>query len=223
MRCWASFAASAALALACAAPAAATPVGDFARATNAFLDARRAAGCAAQAAAQRRRDAVAQQCLDVFQAAPPANRELLGVAYDVDVTAGLLEVEGPVYRGFLDRLERLRLRSEPELMRARRLLRGQVAFLGLVPLVFDDACTTARAWQAAGWRTPPRSIRIFHRLATLSDAVDENLDAASRVLARAGHRRAARAALDDFTLPDSVIERAGDPVRCALDPEGCHG
>ena len=224
MRCWASFAASAILALACATPAAAAPAtSDFARATNAFLDARRAAAPRAVAAVERRGAALAADCLDVFKAAPPANRELLGVAYELDLEAAALGIEEPLYRRLLDRLERTQLRSEPELMRARRLLRTEVAFFGLSRLTFEDACATARAWQAAGWRTPPRSIQIFHRLATLSDAADEDLGPASRLLARTGHRRAARAVLDDFVPADSLIERPRDPIRCALGLEDCGG
>jgi hypothetical protein len=222
MRSWGSFAASAAaLALLLSAPAAtAKPAGDFARATNAFLDARRDDGPRAQAAAQRHRDAGAQ-CLDVFRAAPPANRELLEAAYAVDVQIGLLEVDGPIYRRFLDRLERVALRDEPDLMTARRLLRTEVAFFELAPLILDDACTTARAWQASGWRTPPRSIRILHRLGTLGDAADEDLLPAVRVLRRAGHPRAARAVLDAFGPADETIERRDDPVICALLSQDC--
>ena len=222
MRCWASFAASAALALLCAAPAAATPEGGFARATNAFLDARHASAARAQAAAQRKRDAAAQ-CLDVFKATPEANRELLGAAYDVDVAGGLLEVDGPIFRRLLDRLERVHLRTVPELMKARRILRTQVAFYGLIPLVFDDTCTIAREWQAAGWKTPPRAIRVFHRLATIGDGLDDDLLPAVRVLRRTGHLRAARAVLDAFGPSDAEIERRDDPVRCALGFGDCGG
>jgi hypothetical protein len=221
MRCWASSALSAgALALLCAAPAAAKPVGEFAQASNAFLDARQAARPRADAAAQRRRDAAAA-CLDVFQATPVANRELVYVAYFVDEELGLFEVYSPIYRRLLARLERMRLRPEPELMKARRVLRTTVSLLELLPLVLDDPCTTARAWQAAGWRTPPRSIRVIRRIQTISEASDYDLEAAARLLRRAGHRRAAREISNVFDPGDAAVERAGDPVRCALMPDDC--
>src|SRR4051794_38580067 len=223
MRSWGSFAASgAALALLCAAPAPAKPVGEFARATNASLDASRAARPRAEAAAQRRRDAAAS-CLDVFKATPLPNREQLDAAYFIDVASGLYEIETPLLRRLLDRLERVRLRPEPELMKARRLLRSEVALLELLPLiVLDDACRTARDWQAAGWRTPPRSIRAIRRLQTLSAGADEDLTPAAKLLAAGGHRRASRLVLDDYDqFGDEGVELAGDPVHCALMPDDC--
>jgi hypothetical protein len=224
MRSWGSSAASGAgPALACAlvlaAPAVAAPVDDFARASTDFARARSDARPRANAALRQRQEA-AQSCLDVFRATPEPNREPLFDAYVIDVVFGAITVDEPLYDRFIARLEQIRLQREPALMAARRILRGQVAGVEALGLTLDDACTTARQWQAANWRTPPRSIRILRLFGHFSDAFPQKTDAAERRLRRAGHPRAAEV-LARTLEPENGDAFEADPVACALDQASC--
>jgi hypothetical protein len=208
MRCWASSAVSAAAAvLLLAGPAAAAPVDRFARATLATR--------AEVHDAAVRAGGVARQCLDVLRAAPLENRESLAVAFELDVTFGLLKVDAPIMRRWGARLERIRLRREPALMAARRILRGQRALIDVALLTLDRTCTVAREWQAAGWRTPPRSIRLQRRFLTIADSYSQETDAAEGRLRRAGHPRAARI-LSLGGGNDRELIPEDDPVRAVL-------
>ena len=217
MRSWVSFAASTAAVLALgAAPAAAAPVDDFADATGVLTAALRRAQPRVDAAAQARTDA-ALSCLDVLRVTPEPNRESLSVAYVLDLGVGAATVARPLLGRFLGRLERLRLRREPALMAARRTLRGQLALVDTLGLTLDDTCTVARRWQDAGWRTPPRSIRLQRRFLRIVDSYSQETDDAERRLRRAGHPRAARM-LENFDIGDEPGTE--DPIICALTP-GC--
>jgi hypothetical protein len=210
MRYWASFA----LSLALATPAQAAPVDEFADATSVVGRSFRAAAPRMDAAAGQRQQA-AQSCLDVLRATPEPNRETLLVAYALDVVVGRFTVARPLFGRYQSRLERIRLRREPALTAARRILRGQLALVDTLVLSLDDTCTIARQWQQAGWRTPPRSIRLQRRLLRIADSYSQETDEAERRLRRAGHPRAARILERGIDVGGESTPET-DPVVCAV-------
>jgi hypothetical protein len=225
MRSWASSAASAALlAVALAAPAAAAPVDDFARVTDAFRRELLAAAPDGRAAAAGRRDAAAQ-CRDVLEATPVDRRGPLFTSYFLDVMIARYEIERPLGERWLDSLEHLRLRSSRALLGARRSVRDALALLDAAAPLAADTCDIAREWAATGRMPDP--VRRLQRLVDLSE--DLNLDRAQpgvRALRRVGHRRAAATLERGLYQEDVEVLPAADAAACALEApdypaEGC--
>lgn len=123
----------------------------FTQRTLTFARARRAAQDDALRALAARR-ATAQDCLAVWQSAPPARRGDLGIVYFEYLSGALWSVDAPLFRGWITDLRRSRrIDRSPVLARAADALRRDYVVANTIYTAVPDACATVTAWRDAGW------------------------------------------------------------------------
>ncbi len=184
----------------------------FAQRTLTFGSAQTAARADALRALAARR-ATAQDCLAVWQAAPPARRDELGLVYFEYLSGALWSVDAPLFRHWITDLRRSRrIDRSPVLARAADALRRRYALANTIYTAVPDACATATRWRDAGWSDaarPPLLAAIDKLFAGSDDGDDELIAAGAKQLVRyAG--RAGKSAAEVLRVgvdePDSLVE-----------------
>ena len=205
-----------------AAPAAAAPstraervaaADAFAQRTLSFdRDLRAGRDDALRALATRR--AIAQDCLAVWQSAPPARRGELGIVYFEYLSGALWSVDAPRFRGWITDLRRSRrIDRSPVLARAADALRRRYLVANTVYTAVPDACATVTLWRDAGFGDAARPAVLTETdklLAGRGDGDDDDRIAAGRrQLVRYARRGRAAAEILDVGVdePDSLVER----------------
>ena len=103
------------------------------------------------------RRASAQDCLAVWQSAPPARRADLGVVYFEYLSGALWSVDAPLFRGWITDLRRSRrIDRSPVLARAADALRRRYVIANTIYTAVPDVCATVSRWRDAGWTDAAR-------------------------------------------------------------------
>jgi hypothetical protein len=184
----------------------------FAQRTLTFDAAQKAARADALRALAARR-ATAQDCLGVWQGAPPARRGDLGLVYFEYLSGALWSVDAPLFRHWITDLRRSRrIDRSPVLARAADALRRRYGVANTIYSAVPDACATVTRWREAGWSEAarPAVLAAIDKLVGAGDDGDDDLIAAGakqlvRHAGRAGKGGAEvlRVGVDE---PDSLVE-----------------
>lgn len=128
----------------------------FAQRTLSFASQQTAAERDAKRGLAARRGA-AQSCLAVWQSAPLALRDDLGLVYFEYLSGGLWTVDAPLFRHWITDLRRSkRIDGAPVLARAAEALRRDYTVANTIYTAVPDACATVTKWRAAGWTAAAR-------------------------------------------------------------------
>lgn len=184
----------------------------FAQRTLTFDRARDAARDDALLALAARR-ASAQDCLAVWQSAPAARRNDLGIVYFEALSGALWSVDARLFRHWITDLRRSRrIDRSPVLARAADALRRRYVVANAIYTAVPDVCATVTRWRDAGWSDAARPAVLAATDALLrgqDNGDTKRIDAARRQLvryARRGGRRAAEVLRIGVDEPDELVE-----------------
>ena len=183
----------------------------FAQRTLTFQRQRTAARDDALLALATRR-ATAQDCLAVWQSAPPARRGDLGLVYFEYLSGALWSVDARLFRSWITDLRRSRrIDRSPVLARAADALRRRYVTAATIYTAVPDACATVSRWRDAGWSDGARPAVLAAIDALLLDQGTEDeklIEAGRRQLVRYARRggQAADVLGAGVDEPDALVE-----------------
>jgi len=158
------------------------------------------------------RRASAQDCLAVWQSAPPARRDELGVVYFEYLSGALWTVDAPLYRHWITDLRRSkRIDRSPVLARAADALRRRYVVATTIYTAVPDACAAVARWRDAGFGDAARPVvlaEIDKLVADGDGGDDERIAAGARQLVRYARRGRAAAEIlrGGVDEPDALVE-----------------
>jgi hypothetical protein len=182
----------------------------FAQRTLSFAGQQTAAAPDATRALAARR-ASAQSCLAVWQSAPLALRDDLGLVYFEYLSGGLWSVDAPLFRHWITDLRRSkRIDRSRVLARAADALRRAYSVANTIYTAVPDACATVTKWRDAGWSAAarPSLLAAVARLAANTQSIDVTLlSKGSAQLVRYARRGKAAAKVVDVGVdePDARV------------------